>query len=174
MNCSRVRSNISEYVDGALAPADRYAVEAHIAACEACRTECEAQQRMARLLIEMPRRQLGPDFDAGLQARLRALGPVPRRAGILDRLRSGAPRSWYPVLAPLAVAGLALALWRPMTPPPVQTPHPTPGAASAVSPMASRNSVVKLVREHIRLRDLPESEAVEDALRATSVGDLIE
>jgi anti-sigma factor RsiW len=173
MNCSRVRSTLSEYIDGVLAPAVQYAVEAHLAACAPCRAECEAQRRMARVLMEMPRRQLGPEFDAALQARLRGLDAAPRRVSLLDRLRHGGARAWSPVLAPLAIAGVAVALWRPMMPP--STGTQTPKAQS--SPMASRRCVTQLVAAHQtldRLREVPESEAVDDTLRATSVGDLIE
>jgi anti-sigma factor RsiW len=173
MSCSRVKNTLSEYIDGALAPADRYAVEAHLAACTSCRAECEAQRRMARLLIEMPRRQLGPDFDTALQAWLQALDPAPRRAGLLDRLRSGGSRAWRPLLAPLAIAGLAVALWRPLMPPPTRARPPVPAPAREPSPMANGKCLAQLVTMH-ELRDLPEREAMDDALRATSVGDLIE
>jgi anti-sigma factor RsiW len=173
MSCSRVKNTLSEYIDGALAPADRYAVEAHLATCESCRAECEAQRGMARLLIEMPRRQLGPDFDTALQARLQALDHAPRRASLLDRLRTVGARAWRPLLAPLAIAGLAVALWRPLMPPPTKVPPPVPPAASALSPMANGKCLAQLVATH-ELRDLPEREAMDDALRATSVGDLIE
>jgi anti-sigma factor RsiW len=165
MNCSRVRNTLSEYIDGALAPAARYAVEAHLAACATCREECEAQRRMARLLLEMPHRQLGPGFDAALQAKLLALGPAPRRTGILDRLRSGGPRAWSPLLAPLAIAGLAVALWHPLSPAPPPSPELSP---AYVRTLVAEDRAIR------RLRDVPESEAVDDALRATSVGDLIE
>jgi len=171
MNCSRVRNTLSEYIDGVLAPSIQYAVEAHLAACAPCRAECEAQRRMARVLMEMPRRQLGPEFDAALQSRLRELDAAPRRASLLDRLRRGGTRAWSPVLAPLAIAGLAVALWRPVMAPP--TPVPT----IPTSPLANRTYVTQMVAAHQtldRLRDVPESEAVDDALRATSVGDLIE
>lgn len=173
MNCSRVRNTLSEYIDGVLAPSVQYAVEAHLAACAPCLAECEAQRRMARVLIEMPRRQLGPEFDAALQARLRDLDAPPQRVSLLDRLRRSSARAWSPVLAPLAIAGLAVALWRPMMAPPTVTPTP----AMPSSPLASRKYVTQMVAAHQtldRLRDVPESEAVDDALRATSVGDLIE
>jgi anti-sigma factor RsiW len=171
MNCSRVRNILSEYIDGVLAPAVQYAVEAHLAACAPCRAECEAQRRMARVLMEMPRRQLGPEFDAALQSRLRDLDAVPRRASLLDRLRRGDTRAWSPVLAPLAIAGLAVALWRPVMAP------PTPAPTIQTSLLANRKYVTQMVAAHQtldRLHDVPESEAVDDALRATSVGDLIE
>jgi anti-sigma factor RsiW len=173
MNCNRVRYSLSKYIDGVLAPAVQYAVEAHLAACAPCRAECEAQRRMARVLMEMPRRQLGPEFDSALQARLRDLDAPPRRASLLDRLRRSSARAWSPVLAPLAIAGLAVALWRPMMAPPTVTPAPT----MQTSPLANRKYVTQMVAAHQtldRLRDVPESEAVDDALRATSVGDLIE
>src|SRR5581483_8612260 len=128
-----------------------------------CRAECEAQRQMARVLMEMPRRQLSSDFDTALQERLRELDASPRRASLLDRLRRGGIRTWSPVLAPLAIAGLAVALWRPIMPSAKIAP-PVPSG-----PLASRSCVTQMVAAHQtldRLRDLPESEAVDDAVRA--------
>jgi anti-sigma factor RsiW len=167
MNCSQVTHALPLYIDGALAAAPRYEVEAHLAACPACARECEAQRQLVRLLGDLPRHQLGADFDAVLQARLRALDASPRRAAGWERFRVlGVPR-WRPLLAPLALAALLAALWRPQVPTPARGPAPD----------GERAAIARLVGEHeaiSRLRDVPESEAVDEALRAASVGNLIE
>ena len=37
--CDEIRSQLSEYFDGALEPDDRTAIESHMAFCAACRKE---------------------------------------------------------------------------------------------------------------------------------------
>jgi hypothetical protein len=53
MTCDRCQSLVDDYVDGTLAPDDRTAVDAHLAACDACRAlaaDLAAIQRSARSL----------------------------------------------------------------------------------------------------------------------------
>lgn len=164
MTCDRVRRRLPDYLDEALAPGPRFAVQAHLEACRACARECEAQQQLLELLARVPRRPLEPDWDAALYARLAALehgGAERRRAGSPPHFRA----VWRLALVPAAAAVLLLALWRPEPPP-----------APVVS-ATERAYMSRLVGQHVagaRARDLPEQEAVEVALTASSLASLIE
>jgi anti-sigma factor RsiW len=58
---------ITAYVDGALAPEARAAVEAHLATCDACRD----QEAFERGLRERMRALPAPELPAGIESRLR-------------------------------------------------------------------------------------------------------
>jgi anti-sigma factor RsiW len=167
MTCDRARTSLPEYIDGGLTPAARFAVEAHLSGCELCRAECEAQRRLARLLASMPRRQLGAEFDAALSARIRELKAAPERAGtkLWTRLRLPMLPAWQALAVPVAVAALCLTLWRPWAQP-GQTPRPSDHQAYTGRIMAAYDTG--------SVTDLAESEAVDEALRASSVERLIE
>lgn len=49
-----VRDDLSAYLDGALAPARRSAVEAHVGSCEACRRSLGELRATARLIAALP------------------------------------------------------------------------------------------------------------------------
>jgi anti-sigma factor RsiW len=74
---------LTALVDGALAPAERDQVEAHLASCAACRGE---RDRLARAVASLaalpPPPEPSPWFEARLAARLAA----ERRPGLLSRL----------------------------------------------------------------------------------------
>jgi anti-sigma factor RsiW len=162
MTCGRVRRLLPEFLDGALAAAEQFSIQAHLEACAACAGECKSQRRLIRLLADAPRRSLGSEWDAALKSRIAALD----RGGASARpSRAFARRwDWRLVLAPAAAAALLLALWRPVPPPRPATP-------------SERAYVSRLVGQHLagsRARNLPEQEAVEAALSASSLGSLIE
>jgi anti-sigma factor RsiW len=93
VSCDPVR--VTGYVDGALSPAERAEVEAHLGACQACRGQAEAERMLRVRLLSLPH----PDYPAALESSVRAKlvrGPRPRRA--------------WRVLLPLAAA-LVLALF---------------------------------------------------------------
>ncbi len=101
MSCDPVRA--TGYVDGALTPAERAALEAHLESCQACRTQAEAERtRRARLASLSP-----PAFPGSLESAVR------------ERLRRPAVKTrrvWPRVLLPLAAAlvlGLLFAHTRP-------------------------------------------------------------
>ena len=83
--CSEVVNALADYQAGVLEGARRSAVEAHLAACSACRQELAALERAAALLDETqalkPSRDLWPGVAAQLQ---------PRRA----------PRPWWSIPVP--------------------------------------------------------------------------
>lgn len=83
---------VTAFVDGALGPDAAAAVEAHLAGCEACRDQAEAERRLAAELRALPAPEPPAGFEARLAARLR------------PRLR---PARWA---LPLA-ATLLVAIW---------------------------------------------------------------
>jgi anti-sigma factor RsiW len=163
MTCDRIRRLLPEFLDGELAAAEQFSVQAHLDACGACAGECEAQRRLIRLLADAPRRALGSEWDSGLRTRIASIDRQEARGHRCRRV--GIRWDWRLMLAPAAAAALLIALWRP-------TPAPDP------APTASERAYVsRLVGQHVagaRARNLPEQEAVDVALSATSLGSLIE
>ena len=93
MSCDPVR--ITGYVDGALAPAERAQVEAHLHTCPSCRAQADAERALRARLLGLPH----PDF------------PVPLESSVRARLvHAPQPRRPWRVLLPLAAA-LVLALF---------------------------------------------------------------
>jgi hypothetical protein len=83
---------VTGFVDGALEPEQSAAIEAHLAGCDTCREQAEAERRLAAELRALP----APEPPAGLEARLATRLRPPRR-----------PLRWA---LPLA-AMLLLAVW---------------------------------------------------------------
>lgn len=100
---------LSEYLDGDLAGAERAALEAHLEACDACRTVLEELRAVVvaagALRDRPPRNDLWPAVAARIGA------DVPRTAVIdLPARRRGLVRGRPAVPRPLLAAGLALLL----------------------------------------------------------------
>ncbi len=89
---------LNMYLDGELSAGERDRVAAHLAACEACRAEMLALQRLFTALQDLAP-ALAPDLVPGVLARIQ-----PRRL----RVR---PRSLWLVPALQAAAALALLAW---------------------------------------------------------------
>jgi anti-sigma factor RsiW len=53
MNCAQARISLGVYVLGALEPAERAAVDAHLAGCEACRAELAGIEELPALLASV-------------------------------------------------------------------------------------------------------------------------
>jgi anti-sigma factor RsiW len=101
VSCDPVR--VTGFVDGALSPAERAQLEAHLETCGTCRAQAEAERTLrARLASLAP-----PAFPAALESAVR------------ERLRQPAVRKrrvWPAVLLPMAAAlviGLVFAHTRP-------------------------------------------------------------
>jgi anti-sigma factor RsiW len=97
-----VRS-LTAYVDGALEPAERAAVESHLARCADCRAERESLAAAVALLARLPPAPApSPSFEQRFYARLAAQKARRRgRSGLFDRL---AWRWLAPGLAGVAAA----------------------------------------------------------------------
>lgn len=97
---------LTAFLDGALAPAERSQVEAHLAACASCRAEHDRLARAVALFGRLPSAPApGPAFEARFHARLAAHRAAPRRPRLLDLL---AWRRFAPGLAGAAVAATVL------------------------------------------------------------------
>lgn len=99
MNCSDWNEKLHDHVDGALAPADVAALEAHLAACPACREQLAALRNLRLATQNLPRdlapsRDLWPDISAAVSA------PPATRARLL----------YFPSLGWKLAAGFALLL----------------------------------------------------------------
>ncbi len=65
---------LSEYLDGDLAPAERVALEAHLAECPACRTATDELRRVVTRAHALVDRPVAGDLWAGISARIGASG----------------------------------------------------------------------------------------------------
>jgi anti-sigma factor RsiW len=98
-----VTDELTALVDGALSPAERAAVEAHLSGCGACRAERDALARaVAAFAAVPPPAPPRPGFEQRFYARLAR--EAPRRRPLLDRLAAH-PLRWL-----VPATGLAAAL----------------------------------------------------------------
>lgn len=72
MNCNNYKEQLSEYLDGQLAPASAQALEAHLSGCPACRAEFEALRQTVALVNGLPRLAAPADMQAMVRNRLDA------------------------------------------------------------------------------------------------------
>ena len=109
---------LSDYLDGAMAPADRAAFEARLAASAELRRELEELRAVSRSLKDLPKEPLPSGFMARLQAR-RARGEAPRRDWVF------LPPGLRPVVLALSTGVVALMIWDKVAVAPPETPlHP--------------------------------------------------
>ena len=93
---------ISAFLDGALAAADRARVDAHLAACAACGREFESLRHMKLVLSSAPRKNMPADLALALERRL--VTGAPAWKSLFK------PKFWVPVGA-VAAAALTVGLW---------------------------------------------------------------
>lgn len=117
MNCERMEGRLIAYLDGRASRTERREVEAHLAACVACRTRAEEFRRLWGVLDEVPMEQPSPAFDARLRARLAA---EPARASVWSWLMPS------PRLAFAVSLLLILSVWISSLPPATPPAPPTP------------------------------------------------
>jgi anti-sigma factor RsiW len=143
MNTPHARAQLSAYLDGALAPSEREAVEAHLATCVDCRTrlaELRATANLIRALPELrPSRRLVPRVAArpGWLAPLRTLSTLASGVSVflflatalLSNVSQFAATS-APAAAPAPAAGGAAT---------AASSAPAFGAASGAADTATRN-----------------------------------
>src|ERR1019366_4559605 len=73
-----MENKLVEYLDGRAKPAERHAVEEHLAACAVCRAHAEGFRMLWDALDDLPVLSPSPAFDASLRARI-AAEPARRR-----------------------------------------------------------------------------------------------
>jgi len=113
-DCQPIQERFADYLDWTLPLHEREAVEAHAAACAACRNALAMSRDLVAALSEVPAPELPEGYSARFAARLEAL-PAPRtRAALPWRLPVGRPAlpalaGWGRALAGVA-AGVLLTL----------------------------------------------------------------
>ena len=75
MNCARMDERLIPYLDGKLAAGERREMEAHLAACAACRRRADEFRAVTGLLDELPVVEPSPAFDVRVRARVAAAPP---------------------------------------------------------------------------------------------------
>jgi len=74
MRCESAQNGFSDYIDKALAPPQRAALESHLAQCAECRRQLQAWQRTKEALNGLPRCSAPEGFGLRLMQRVRAEG----------------------------------------------------------------------------------------------------
>lgn len=97
-DCEDTEPLLAPYVDGALEPADRARVEAHLARCAACADTVEAGRVMRRVL-----RERIASLHEAAPAELRERLARPRVVSFPSHLRSRVVRRWAPLAAAAAL-----------------------------------------------------------------------
>lgn len=95
-------TEISAFLDGALAVEERARVDAHLAACASCRRELESLRHFKLVASTAPRRTLPADLALALERRFVTGTPWWKAAA--------KPSFWVPVGA-TAFAALAFSVW---------------------------------------------------------------
>ena len=70
---------LMEYMEGALAPDIRAAIEAHVAACPRCEALIASYREMPRIVRDATRIEMPADLEASLLAALRVARGAARR-----------------------------------------------------------------------------------------------
>jgi anti-sigma factor RsiW len=100
-NCAGMEEKLVEYLDGRAKPAQRRAVEDHLAVCSDCRNRAEDFRALFGALDDLPVITPSPWFDASLRARITA--------------EAGQPGFWAwipsPRLAVAITALVAISVW---------------------------------------------------------------
>ena len=135
VRCAGMENKLVEYLDGRAKPAERHAVEEHLAACAVCRARAEGFRMLWDALDDLPVLSPSPSFDALLRARI-AAEPACRR--FWDWLPS-------PRLAFATTALIAMSVWM------VSMPRVTPDRTIE----ATMSSKVSEEADFRMIRDLP-------------------
>jgi anti-sigma factor RsiW len=71
-NCAEMEDKLVQYLDGRAKPAERRAVEDHLAVCSGCCNRAEDFRAIFGALDDLPAISPSPSFDASLRARVAA------------------------------------------------------------------------------------------------------
>ena len=109
MKTDAFTSQLSEYLDDELSPADRHVVETHLAECEACRTTLTELRRVvaqaANRKDSAPVNDLWPGIDARIRAGSTRARVSPFRRAISARLSFTIPQVAAASLALIVLSG---------------------------------------------------------------------
>jgi len=145
MTCDRCQALVDDFVDGTIAPDERTSVEAHLAACDACRAmaaDFGALRRAARdLEPHVPPARVWTKLAASVEAE--------RRRGVLGQWLSGG-LGWRPIaVAALLViaAGMSWVVLRP------SLVAPASRAVAVPAPPAADPELVQSVETELKLAE---------------------
>lgn len=143
MHCREFRAQHCAFVDDTLSAAGMAAMRDHLEVCATCSAHDTRVRRSLLVVRNAPEVRCSPDFGRRLEARIRELGPIDRRAGaagsvIVGALRYGAFAASLVVVAALA----ALVTSRidrgtpeiVMAPVVASLPEPEPGLVAVTNP----------------------------------------
>jgi anti-sigma factor RsiW len=71
MTCEELAEIVTDYLEGALSPADRVRFDGHIAACPLCRRYLDQMRRVVAALGALPPEPIPREVEAELLARFR-------------------------------------------------------------------------------------------------------
>jgi hypothetical protein len=133
MNCTAWSEKLHDYADGALAPADAAALEAHVAGCADCRRALESL-RALRTATSALDRELAPERDLWPEIRAQMEPGAPAALGAAKAFpnlsAAGTPRSTLQWFVPLAVAASVALLFAVVQRAPVMRAGPSWTVAS--------------------------------------------
>ena len=107
MNCRRVISLLSAYIDGEMNGIDMLAVREHISHCKTCREDYESLRATKQLLARMPTATAGDDLLKKIFSHLDAI-EMPTYLRLWSDLRSGFHIKLSPAFAAMATVAIAI------------------------------------------------------------------
>lgn len=136
MKCEDLEKGLVAYVDDVAAPAERRAVESHLAICDACRARVAEFRAVSSLLGELPAIEPSFGFDARVRQRV-AAEPQP---------------GWFSWLVPQARLALSAAMLVALTVLMVKLPGnrvqaPAPVASTVASAAASSDQDFEAIKD---------------------------
>ena len=132
--CTGMENKLVEYLDGRAKPAERHAVEEHLAACAVCRARAEEFRMLWDALDDLPVLSPSPAFDASLRARIAA---EPARRRFWDWLPS-------PRLAFATTALIAMSVWMVSMP---RVTHDRTAIEATMSNKVSEEADFRMIRD---------------------------
>jgi len=106
MNCRRVISLLSAYIDGEISGMDMLAVRAHIGDCDSCREDYESLRATKQLLARMPTAAPRADLTKVISSRLDAV-EMPLYLKLWSGVRAGLCAKTSPAFAVVAAVSVA-------------------------------------------------------------------
>ena len=71
MNCNKLVERITDYLEGALPPAEAARIDAHLRVCDGCQTYLDQMRQTIAALGHLPRESLSEEAERALLAAFR-------------------------------------------------------------------------------------------------------